>query len=139
MVGATAHCLCARPPESGLSSCSSALECPAVTAMWKRRFNELFPSFDTADTNDITAQDLRSDGVLSVVSALSNGTGAQPAEESADLSVNCVRGVSADEEDERDAFMNEQRYAVRQTIPQATMIAGLLEVSRTSLKHPKNS
>ena len=108
-----------------------------MTAMWKRRFNELFPTHatpDTADTNDTTIPAPRSDGVLSVVSALSNGAGVQIAEEVAPLSVNCVCCVTGDKEeieaDERDAIANEAAYAARQSIDRATMLRGLLKVAR---------
>ena len=108
-----------------------------MTAVWKRRFNELFPTHatpDTADTNDTTIPATRPDGVLSVVSALSNGAGVQIAEEVAPLSVNCVCCVTGDKEEieagERDAITREAELAVRQTIPQAQMVAGLLKVAR---------
>ncbi len=35
-----------------------------------------------------------------------------------------------DDADERDALANEDRYATRQTVPQAAMLAGLLAVAR---------
>ena len=108
-----------------------------MTAMWKRRFNELFPTHETpdrADTNDTTIPDPRSDGVLSVVSALSNVGGAQTAVESIDLSVICVCCVTGDKEEieagERDAITREAELATRQAIPQAQMVAGLLKAAR---------
>ena len=42
----------------------------------------------------------------------------------------CPHPRHPDEAEERDALMNEERYAVRQSIPQAQMLAGLMMVAK---------